>query len=478
MNLELLRSLSVNKIRAEICKRSYFEFFQEFWGEIVSDPLIYNWHIEYLCNELEALGKRVFARQPKEYDLIINIPPGTSKSTICTIMFPVWCWVNDPTLRIISGSYASELSISQSVKSRDLLRSDKFLSYYGHLFGFKSDSDNKQHYENTKGGARFTTSVGGTITGKHAHIKILDDPINPKQAASDVELKSANDWVDKTFSSRNVDKKITPLIVVMQRLHEDDPTGHMLAKKGKRIKHICLPCDTSFPIQPSELRSNYVNGLLDPQRLDRDSLAEQKLDLGSYAYAGQMGQQPAPDEGGLIKKAWFDIVDMKLEWIGKTINFTVDTAYTEKETNDETAVLGFFTDNNCMYIVSADEVWQEFPELTKYLPEFCNQNGYTAESRIYVEPKASGLSLIQQLKRSSQLNIITDDPPKDDKITRVRSISAILEAKRVKLIKGQWNQLFLTRVGQFPTAKNKGLVDCLSMAAKKIQKTKKEFWAG
>jgi predicted phage terminase large subunit-like protein len=465
MNLSYLTNLpKVHQVRAEICRRRYFEFFKEFWGEINNDELVLNWHIENLCDELQQMAERVIKREPNPFDTIINIPPGTSKSTICTIMFPTWCWVRDPSLRIISSSYSSDLATSHAVKSRDLMRSDKFLQYYGHVFRPKADMDNKTHYENDKTGSRTATSTGGTITGKHAHIIIVDDPLNPQQSASEAERKNANDYLDKTLSSRKTDKKVTATVLIMQRLHEDDPTGHWLKKKGKKIKHICLPAKESVHVSPPELRKKYENGLLDPVRLDQEVIDLAKIDLGSYGYSGQYDQRPSPDEGGKIKKAWFKKIGfeefVKIAGPNRIVNLFADTAYTEKQKNDPTALMPACYHQNNLYIIHSEQVWKEFPDLLKHVPSYSLQYGYTNKSRIMIEPKASGLSTVQSFK-NSKFNVIELPAPKDDKITRVSNVSAFIEAGRCFLIEGSWNENFLEECGSFPTGSHDDQVDNL-----------------
>src|SRR5690606_32821527 len=241
-----------------MCRRSFFFFLTEFWDVVIPDNFIYNWHIEYLCEELQKVQYRVKKRLPKEYDLIINIPPGTSKSTICTIMYPVWCWTTDPSQRFITASYSNSLSIDHAVKSRDILRSERYIKYFGELI--KKDNDNKTHYENIHNGARIVTSVGGSAIGRHAHQIIVDDPINPQEAQSEVIRKSANDYMDRSLSTRKIDKEMTPTILVMQRLAQEDPTGNWLSKEGKAIKHICLPGVLDENINPPELKDNYKDG--------------------------------------------------------------------------------------------------------------------------------------------------------------------------------------------------------------------------
>ncbi|MEM0173588.1 MAG: hypothetical protein QXI16_03675, partial [Sulfolobaceae archaeon] len=321
------------EVKAELCRRSFYFFLQEFWDVVIPEAPVFNWHIKYLCDELQYLNSFVVERKPKPYDLIINISPGSTKSTIVTQMYNAWVWTIDPSQRFITTSYSHYLSLAQSIKTRDILTSDKYRLYFPD-FELKPDQSGKNDFWNNSGGQRFTTSTGGTVIGVHAHQIIIDDPINTKQAASTVERNSANNFVISTLSSRKVDKEITPTILIMQRLHEDDPTGVMLSKKGKKIKHINLPAEDNGKIKPPELSKYYKDGLMDAVRLNRDILKEALTDLGSYGYAGQYMQEPSPESGGLIKKEWFDIVDWKPEYEKLIWNFVADTAYTAKEEND------------------------------------------------------------------------------------------------------------------------------------------------
>ncbi len=164
-----------------------------------------------LCQELQRIADQIILRKPKESDLIINIPPGTTKSTITTIMFPAWIWTKDPTIRIITNSYSADLATEHAVKSRDIIQSDLYKRCFPTI-RIRRDKSAKMSYENTKTGARYATSTGGTITGKHAHIIINDDPLNPGQAASEAERHHANEHT-KTLASRKVDKENTSSVV-------------------------------------------------------------------------------------------------------------------------------------------------------------------------------------------------------------------------------------------------------------------------
>ena len=267
------------KVVADECRRNFFFFVKTFWDVIIKEEPVFNWHIPFLCDELQRLSVSIVAREPKPYDLIVNIPPGTTKSTIVTIMWPVWLWTQDPAIRIITNSYSGGLSIEHATKSKDIIQSDKFHALFPDIV-IRKDKSGKQNYENTMTGYRYATSTGATITGFHAHVIINDDPVNPRQAESTQLRVQANEHT-KTLSSRKVDKANTPIVTIMQRLHEDDVTGYLLKKKGENIRHINLPAEDCDSVHPESLRAFYVDGLLDPKRLNRNVLNEAQMDLGS-----------------------------------------------------------------------------------------------------------------------------------------------------------------------------------------------------
>lgn len=454
-------------VRRERCKRSFYYFFRYFWDTIVEDDLVDNWHIKYLCDELQELANDVIARKPKKYDLIINIPPGTTKSTIATIMFPVWCWVVDPAMRFITGSYSASLSTEHAVKSRDIIRSDKFKELFPEI-EMKEDVDNKTNYQNQATGSRSVTSVGGAATGKHGHCLMIDDPLNPKKAASEVERKNANDWLDKTISTRKVDKRISVVILIMQRLHEEDCTGHLLKKKDKRIKHICLPGQITEDVNPEDLKDRYVDGLLDPQRMDWEVLEDMKTDLGSLGYAGQFLQAPAPLEGNLIKKKWFKYFDSGDLPPDIVKNFYTDTAY-GKEGSDNSATMCYSIHRNRLYVWNMWTCNLTFPKFIEAYMDFVVSNGYSFGSRCYFEPKASGISVVQQLRQQKTpgtdeyLNIIEDEPPNDSKITRVQAMAPKIEAGFVYLYQNaNWVEDFIKECIVFPNGNFDDQVDCLT----------------
>lgn len=452
-----------NKIDAELCKRDFYYFVQFFWDTIIAEEPVWNWHIKYLCDLLQGIGERVSKRLSKEYDyIIINVPPGSSKSTIISEMYPLWCWAIDPTQRFICGSYASTPAEDLAEKCFNIYNSEKFKNLFPELNTRKS-SGGKTHFKNGLRGERYTTSTGSGITGIHAHQLIVDDPMNPQIAASKVERERANKWLSETLSSRKVSHKITTTIIVMQRLHEMDTTGYLLKKPGLNIKHVCVPAELSNDVKPEELRKFYINGLFDPERRSPEILKSERATLGSYGYAGQMQQRPSPDEGGIIKKEWVNYSDRtSFKATDSPIHFQLDTAYTDDTENDPSAIIAYYKEGENIYILNVQSVWKEFPEFITWLKMFVISNGYSNRSMIRVEPKASGKSIVQQIKSGTNLNIKEDEPPKYDKITRLYEVSPKIEAGRIFLHKATWNESFVDQVTAFPNAQHDDEVDCLT----------------
>ena len=452
-------------LRQKLCEMSYFEFFKEAFK--VVEPAVdldINWHHKYICEILQKEAERIARGEDKTQDLIINVPFRASKSLMCTILFPVWCWIKDPKMRFITASYSASLSVEHSAKSRDVIQSDWFQNNWGDLFTIKSDQNTKQHYVNSHTGNRRATSVGGTVTGAGASIIIIDDPISPKQAASQAERTHANEWYNSTLYSRLDNPRTGVRIIIMQRLHEDDLSGHLLHNNPDSYKHICIPAESSEILSPKGLLKYYRNDLFWDTRFSRKILQDYKYQLGSYEYAGQLQQMPSPADGGIIKKDWFNIERTFPDIHDLVWNFVIDPAYTAKESNDPSAFLCYAQVGGEYYIKCVEERYLEFPELLKHIQKFCDRNGYSRSSKIYVEPKASGKSLVQTLRRTTKLNVLESKPPAKDKVARVSDIVSIIEAKRVTLLEGKWNDGFLSQCAQFPNARHDDMVDCLQIA--------------
>ena len=457
-------------LEKKLCELSFYEFFKRAWHIIEpSIPLSTNWHHKYLCDILQEECERINDNKPKTKDIVINIPFRSTKSILVTVMFPVWTWIKNPKLRFITASYSADLSIEHATRSRDIITSDWFKNRWGDVFHIKKDQNLKARYENNFMGVRRATSVGGTVTGQGGDFLIVDDPVSPQHAASEIERENANEWYRTTFYSRLNNPLTGVRIVIMQRIHENDLSGFLIGHESRmKYRHICIPAELSNDIKPTALEENYdKDGLFWSDRFSKDILDDYKQALGSYGYAGQLMQTPTPINSGMIKSDWFKIDNTKLVDDKTVVDFVIDPAYTANEKNDPSALLAYTFRENKWQIIDCINVRKEFPELIKFIPQWVVKNGYSSSSRIYVEPKASGKSIVQTLKRDTGLNVREDKPPSKDKVARVSDISASLESGRVSLVRGKWNEEFINQLVRFPAGKHDDMVDCLVMAVNK-----------
>jgi predicted phage terminase large subunit-like protein len=484
---ERMQRIYKNPIAAirELNNRSLFNFLEYFWPAVSAQEFKPNWHIPYLCHELEMVAERVGTRKLKEYDLIINIPPGTTKTITCSIMFPAWCWTKWPWMRFITASYSGALSLESAEYCRDLIRSEAFRQIYPDI-EIKEDKDTKSNFKLVQkiyehpgqrprlilGGNRYSTSVGGTLTGFHGDILIWDDALNPTEAVSDKDRDSANRWIDQTLPTRKTDKGISAIIGIMQRLHQDDPTGHILAKKKENVKHICLPGEIRHfkeKVNPPELVENYVDELLDPRRLNWANLKDLEADLGQYGYAGQIGQDPTPPGGGMFKIAHFQTA-----FTMPPKNMIVRTIrYWDKAGSDGT---GAYTVGvkmsllkNGMFLVGDVKRGQWSAEQREsIIREVAIMDG--KEVRIYMEqePGSGGKDSVQASIRGLAGWAVYADKPTGDKIFRADPYSVQVNNGYVQLLQGAWNEAYLEELRFFPFGTYKDQVDASSGAFNKL----------
>jgi predicted phage terminase large subunit-like protein len=211
-----------------------------------------------------------------------------------------WLWTRMPSFRFLGGSYSADLSLEFGNKARRLIKSSLYQETFPEIT-ILDDQDTKGYFANSLKGERYSTSTGASIIGRHFHLHSIDDPINPRGARSELELRTTNLWLTESVAQRCVNLQITPLILTMQRLALEDPSGIRLARTGGTpVRHICLPAELSDDVKPVRLRSKYKKGLLDPIRLNPDILETRRCELGQYGYAGQFEQRPSPITGGMF----------------------------------------------------------------------------------------------------------------------------------------------------------------------------------
>jgi predicted phage terminase large subunit-like protein len=310
-----------------------------------SADYMHNWHLDLIAEYLKACQDGEIKR------LIINIPPRFLKSISVSVAFPAWLLGHNPSTKIMTSSYSQDLSLKHSIDCRFTLES----KWYQELFPntkLVEDQNTKKKFVTTERGHRIATSVGGSATGEGADYLIVDDPHSAKQAQSQLFRQTACDWFDQTFSTRLNDKKNGVIIVIMQRLHDEDLTGHLLKKGG--WEHLCLPliADKDEVLQKGSVRVERTIGHnLHPDRMGDEEILIAKAELGSYAFSGQYQQKPSPEGGGEFRKEWLkEYESINASTLNKYI--LVDPANSKQKKSDYTAmwVVGFGADKNCYAI--------------------------------------------------------------------------------------------------------------------------------
>lgn len=449
MNLNNLRNLSAN-VNKELAERRLSEFIKIFWGAVDPAEYIHNWHIDVISEHLEA----VFYGQIRK--LLINIPPRCQKSLTVTVFFPAWVWVKRPELQWIFASYAHSLSVRDSVKCRTLIQSAQYQSFFADRYKLTDDQNTKVNFRNDKGGARIATSVGGSNTGEGGDIICYDDPNNMNEIMSEAKRGGVNSWHDTVMSTRLNNPKTGCRIIVQQRGHEKDMSGHVLSQE-LGWEHLCLPMRYEKKIIsiPLDIEIPEYNILVE-NRFDEKYLKQLETELGEYGTAGQLQQRPAPAGGGMIKEKWFRYYDTLPNEFDKII-ISWDTAKKVSELNDYSVGMVFGIKGKFAYLINILRKKMEYPELKSVVKVLSDE--YNATLNL-IEDKASGTSLIQDVRRDIRVKPIL---PMADKVTRMFTEVAQIEAGFVLFPeKAHWLSDFLTELLKFPAGEHDDQVDALS----------------
>ena len=468
-------------------RHNFYFFFKESWHILEpANDLEINWHHRYLCDILQYEIERIGRKDPNNgnSDLVINIPFRSTKSTIVSQMLLAWTWIDHPHMRFITSCYAGRLATRDAKKTRDLINSPWYQELFGDSFVWTTDQNVKTEYENDKRGKRFVTSTESNVTGEGGDVLIFDDPNNPREKRDENFVK-VNQTYDDVFYSRLNDDKVGIRIIIQQRIHENDLTGHIMSKYPDTVKHIVMPAWESEDIKPPELVKKYVDGLFWPWKFSLKSLENWANVLSSTAYSGQLGQNPQAEKGNIIQKEWFTIIteaelpfnlgdpgdyknadQAKCPFIGADI--WIDGAYTEKTHNDPTGMMACVFHDNHLYILNAVDKWMEMHELLKYFPGFADSNYHSSRERVYIEPKASGKSLRSMLNKMGFNCVeIANDVVSVGKMARVKDAEPTLDSGKVSLVKGPWNDKFINQCAIFPNGKHDEHVDNLCYAINK-----------
>lgn len=461
-----------------ILRKDFKSFVRKVFSEVAGDSeYLDSWHIDLICSEIMDM---IDSRNNR---LIVNIPPRYLKSIICSVALPAYLLGVNPKAVIMSVAYNDELSSKLAYDCKKVMES----SWYKELFPKTRLSKNRSStmdFVTSQGGGRYATSVNGTITGRGANWIIIDDPIKPQDAFSETVRTKTNDWYGHTLSSRLNDRKNGKIILVMQRLHEDDLTGYLLQQEGCGFKHLKIQAiaekDESWHIKRPFGKGKTINRkkgeALHPEREDIKKLLQLKNEMGTMTFAGQYQQDPMPLEGNIIKSEWFQFYNKsKLIEMIKAGHIKIahviqswDTAQCTGKNNDYSVCMTLLKDTDGFYyLLDVYRVKIEFTKLVKEAVrlerDFCNQ--YKHSVKMLIEHGGSGIQLIQALKEDYKIRA-QEVNPKGDKESRLLNVANLVENGKCKFPDNNphWWQAFEKELLTFPNGKHDDQCDALSQA--------------
>jgi predicted phage terminase large subunit-like protein len=495
--------------RASLMVESLREFIPQAWPLIDSAAFKPGWHIDAIAEHLEAVSRGEITR------LVVNVPPRHAKSSVVSVLWPAWEWLTRPGVQWLFASYAEKLSKRDSLKCRRLVESRggrrtggtvlERIGYRGLLgllgadWQLAADQNEKLRFENTATGYRLATSVGGTATGEGGDRIVIDDPHKADEVESDVTRQSVIDWFDGTMSTRLNDPAKGAVVLIMQRLHDADLTGHVL-DEGDWV-HVCLPAEyePSHPfVWPGDKRRQ-LGDLLWPVHFGPKEVDRLKRSLGSHRAAGQLQQRPAPAAGGIFKTAWWrfysreslDVLDRGTgehingsNWLGPRIDRlwqSWDTALKEKTTSDFSVGQLWGQAGADSYLLRQVRGRWDLPATIAQARALTAWAGERfpgmAAHRIFIENTANGPEVISALRKSVR-GVIPVTPDRD-KVSRAYAVTPQIEAgnvyvpgDRVTVDAGArpgpttpaWAQELITEAASFPRAAHDDMVDALTQA--------------
>ena len=500
-------------------ERSLYDFTVAAWSSIDPAPFVHGGFVlQAICEHLEACVDGEIR------NLIINVPPRFSKSTICGTMLPAWTWaqqpyspISGPGAQFLYASYSLGLAQQDSVKCRRLIESEWYQGLWGDRYSLNTNTVNK--FDNNRNGVREIASIGASTTGKGGDYLVLDDPNNALEANSEAILKTTTEWFDTAWSTRLNNPKTGVRIVIQQRLSEGDITGHILSKDRGDYVHLLLPMryepERSFATVIGWTDPRTEPGeLLWPERFGEEETATLESNLGPFGAAGQLQQRPDPKGGGILKREWWQ------DWthpVYPPMTFVVaslDTAFGTKQENDYSALTVWGLWDNPGTYVDADgnerqranaivtpasrvsmgerlsgeraeaadvanvmlmSGWAERLELHRLVTKVAETCRKMKVDLLLIENKASGISVHQELRRlyrTENFGVRLLDPKGMDKVSRVYAIQHLFSEGLIYAPTSKtWADNVITQCTQFPKGKHDDIVDTVSQALRWLRST-------
>ncbi len=426
------------------------------------------WFHRVICDKCQQL----FEGEIKK--LMVFMPPQHGKSDIVSRHFPAWALGKNPNLKIVGTSYSSDLATQFSRSVQRIIDSDDYSMVFSDTHLSDGSRATRGYVRNADmfdivgfKGFYKAVGVGGSLTGTPADIAIIDDPVkDAKEAYSPIMRESIWEWYNSVLLTRlhNDSKQL----FVMTRWHEDDLAGRLLKKEGDEWEVLSFPaiCETLHDNGYSERN---IGDALWQERHGIEKLKKARS-LSPTNFTALYQQKPVIEGGNIVKREWFGFVtldEFKAKRFKEPIHFYLDTAYNKKKIgidNDPSGILAACRIDGNIYILHAQRMWKEMPDLLRFLPEYMYSHKADEQSILHIEPKANGLSVIQMLKENTPLNVKATPTPTESKETRLHVASPIIECGKVLLVRGEWNEDFLTEVCGFPAQPHDEFVDILVYA--------------
>lgn len=489
-------------LQAQLIERargSLAEFVRLSWEVLEQDtPLEWHWHIDAIANHVQWMIEG-WAGERKQVvqNLIINVPPGSLKSRIVSVCAPAWAWLRWPGARFLCMSANPDVARRDATFSRDLIQSHWYQSWFKPKWSMRTDMDAISSFGNTRGGTRNSKGLNAKIVGQRGDIQLIDDPNDPKTAHSETERTKVNTNYASSGFNRVTDSRRSPRIVIQQRTHEMDMTGFLRARGGWELLRIPMEfeaarrCTTKFGWQDPRTQDGEV---LHPERNTPEVLEADLRALGSYGYAGQLNQNPAPAEGGMFKRAswrfWRHpgvhtlyrpdksdtapgvLLPKRLDWTVLSVDATFGGKEGRKGGSKVSMIVvgGYQADRYVLDNVTRKMGFDETCEAIRTI-----RHKYEFD-KILIENKANGPAIMNHLKK--EIPRIIPVEPEGGKEARAWAIQPYVEAGNIYLPEGaEWLDDFITELSAFPRGANDDQVDALSQALIHMAETSDMFHA-
>ena len=469
-----------DEIYRELCERSLYHFIKHFWAEMDPSPFLDGWHIEAICEHLEAVTNGQIKR------LVINIPPRHMKS-LAIVGWSAWTWAQKmtdvrplagPDTRFLSASYAYSLAVRDNRKTRLLLQSPRYRRYWGDRVKLTGDQNAKARFENTEAGYRLVTSVEGFATGEGGDICIVDDPISAGDAKREVARNTVIDWWTQVMPTRLNNPVTGAYVIIMQRLHHQDLTEHVLEQETGWT-HLCLPAryEHDHPRVYAFDKRKIDGELLWPSRFPEETIASLEEVMGSYAAAGQLQQRPAPREGGLFKRGDFKSVEEVPD--GGTDGRGWDLAGTDKKTSPWTVGLRMKRVGRSYYIYHVERFRGSPQEVESRFVNITKSDGHNTVQDIPQDPGSAGKFQARYLVGLVPGYVARFSPETGSKASRAEPLSAQVEAGNVYLcLPDKIKRTMLDEFEQFPLSDFSDQVDAASRIFARLTRREQPIAAG